>query len=528
MRWPALPTPPTVVQAWREWAAVGEAARRRGGGKLHGSGSRRRALHPSRSPRRRVCLVLVLGMLLFVSSLLHYTRRHRLRSEAERRERQRHRALRTDLQRLQAELAQRAAGPTAPTAPLRLALVRPFTSAQVELLERRTREWWQLEHAAPCAWCSAGAAADPPADWHAELIFYYSATREQHAATDAAVRRRLLAAAALHASGAAHRHGGGDRAPSCFDAVHFWVHTVDDARADCHPDASCLAFYALLSRLTPSVADRPRTVPRYSHLFWMEPDVVPIRPRWLDRSLYRLVQQAAAPEAAWLVGSVSHDPVGDYRDYHLNGNALYAVGQPAFVHDYVQQRVMRKYARTARVPFVDGCSGTSYGGFDVSLSRYLYDANMTRDEWAYVQRTLHRFRATEVVVNMGNGKRWRPWQLIGDADAAVALVHGKAANAVRDVWDPDDPGWPDAGQVETAPEMQDVQRFLEVLLQAMQTQPPSMSAASDDPLWKHLPACLSDNDLATLVRYGAFPPPALRAWIARQTRQERPLPPPFA
>lgn len=308
----------------------------------------------------------------------------------------------------------------------RLGIVRPFTTSQVDLLERRTRDWWRLAHAAPCQ--HARRKVDCVGDGTVELVFYYSATESAHVEHDSEFRERLLSAT---------RDLDWIGTGRCVESVHFWSHLIKNPKADVHPDATCLAFYELMSRCSSGGED---TKLPFTHVFLMEPDVVPIRPDWLGGSLSRLTYHAVLDDS-WIVGSISHDPVGDFRDYHINGNALFAVGDPAFVEGFLRDRVVPKYRRTARIPFADGCSGTSYGGFDVSFSRYLYDANMTRSEWAWIQRFLHRFRTTDVIVNMGNNQKWRPWSLLQDRGAHVALVHGKSANEVKNVWDPQDSGW---------------------------------------------------------------------------------------
>lgn len=339
---------------------------------------------------------------------------------------------------------------------IRLAVVRPFTDSQLELLVRRT-EQWQLPFYTPCrivngdnksdchgaarprrdAW-SASRESDhhhrhhhddgrrrrltPPPPPSFDLIFYYSATAEAHAANDAYFRHRLLSVPPSPPSSSA----------TCFRATRFLTHTLPHARADVHPDATCLAFYELFPRLSAL---------NYTHFLLLEPDVQPIRPRWLDVHIRRLLPSSASSSFAassaepWITGSVSHHR-DNFRDYHINGNALYALRDRAFTDEYLA-RVRRKYPRSARVPYADGCSGTAYGGFDVSLSQYLYDRRMTRDEWVYVQRVLHRFRVTDVLYNAAGHAHWRPWRVLR-WHPATALVHGKMMNEVDDVWDPAD------------------------------------------------------------------------------------------
>ena len=73
----------------------------------------------------------------------------------------------------------------------------------------------------------------------------------------------------------------------------------------------------------------------YTHVFWMEWDVTPVRPLWIDR----LVSLAAADDGCWMKGSpyvgrgmdeAATDPNNEPWLGHLNGNALYKLHDPDF------------------------------------------------------------------------------------------------------------------------------------------------------------------------------------------------------
>jgi hypothetical protein len=307
-----------------------------------------------------------------------------------------------------------------------LAIVRPFSTKHVDLLERRTQDWIQMPHAIPCLRSRDDEQNLMTAD--VDLIFVYSASESEHRAHDEGFRARLLGAAQPLLQNASQ--------VSCFRQIHFWGHVIDMRESDVHPDVTCDMFYSIMERL--AEINDTKYGP-YTHFMLMEPDVQPVQAGWLSEGIQDLAHIAAV-DGTWVIGSISHNPM-DYRDYHMNGNALYALKDKAFRVEYLRNRVQRRYRRNARVPFADGCSGTAYGGYDVSLTGYLYDLPMNRDEWRYVTQVFHRFRATDRILNMGNAPDWRPWRTDYGIGCRSMLVHGKSANNVRNIWDPAEQGW---------------------------------------------------------------------------------------
>lgn len=309
---------------------------------------------------------------------------------------------------------------------VRMAVVRPFSTKHISLLERRISDWTTLAHAAPCL--SGEIIKGTANDIVPDLVFVYSASRADHEAHGEEFRERLMRAA--------EPLSPRDGRPSCFRKILFWKHIIDRRLEDVHPDATCGMFYDLIERLAAANATDHEP---YTHFLLMEPDVQPLQAGWLSKGMLPLACMAAV-DGSWMVGSISRNPM-DYRDYHLNGNALYAVQDKAFRQEYLGDHVRRRYRRSARVPFAEGCSGTSFGGFDVSISGYLFDLPMSRDEWHYVATIYHRFRATDAILNMGNTHDWRPWSNELEISCRTMLVHGKSANRVRNLWDPTDAGW---------------------------------------------------------------------------------------
>jgi hypothetical protein len=340
------------------------------------------------------------------------------------------------------------------TSQLRLAVVRPFSTKHIGLLERRILDWTTIAHAVPCV--ADKDVGELVGGIVPDLVFVYSASKADHEAYGEEFRERVTRAAAPLSGPLAN--------PLCFRKIHFWNHVIDRLEEDVYPDATCGMFYELIERLASNnVTERGP----YTHFMLMEPDVQPLQAGWLSEGLLPLACMAAV-DGSWVIGSISHNSM-DYRDYHLNGNALYAVYDEAFRLEYLRKRVRGRYRRNARVPFADGCSGTSFGGFDVSLTGYLFDLPMSREEWQYVTTIYHRFRATDTILNMGNARDWRPWSVEHGVSCRTMLVHGKSANGVRNLWNPSDSGWavqiplPTTAASKTQTYLQ-ISRFLEGVL----------------------------------------------------------------
>ncbi|EME31772.1 uncharacterized protein Gasu_11460 [Galdieria sulphuraria] len=136
---------------------------------------------------------------------------------------------------------------------------------------------------------------------------------------------------------------------------------------DTHPEGTCIMFYQIF----------PTLENKYLYFQILEPDVTPFRYNfaWLQE----IVAMTQDHNDFWMKGSVSACPSGTaWIDYHINGNALYKLGDRGF--DAYLRRVKRRYIRKRNGRIVQGCSGTSYGGYDVSIFQYLYSSR-TFEEW---------------------------------------------------------------------------------------------------------------------------------------------------
>jgi len=133
---------------------------------------------------------------------------------------------------------------------------------------------------------------------------------------------------------------------------------------------------------------------RFGHYaFLMEADCVPVRAGWLEH----LQAMAAAPDRFWVAGSAyrGKDRLAKEIGRHINGNAIYACGDPAFrsfLHN-VWQPALRKIVR-GRNP---------RAAYDFVLD-YLQQGMRSDLEknaaWDFWRGHAHLFRYTDYIVNV--------------------------------------------------------------------------------------------------------------------------------
>lgn len=136
----------------------------------------------------------------------------------------------------------------------------------------------------------------------------------------------------------------------------------------------------------------------WGHALLMETDCVPLRPDWLGRINALL----AGDEAPWVLGSIyrGSDPLGPREKRHINGNAVYATGDPEF----------HKFVDTVWRPSLDRMvKDRPELAFDCVLEALYEQANALagdNDElWAALRSTSHRFRYTDAIINLASGRR---------------------------------------------------------------------------------------------------------------------------
>lgn len=157
-------------------------------------------------------------------------------------------------------------------------------------------------------------------------------------------------------------------------------------------------------------------------IFYMESDCAPLRQGWLDR----IRELAEGDHESWVIGSIYRgtEPISDRFFLHLNGNALYRVGDPEFM-EFVE-----KYWR----PWL-------YRTLDTTDKRLAYDCVLSHRfslarpaggnlPWREFQQVWHRFRATGVIQNISGAADLKADALetlrgVLQAEPQTCLVHGR-------------------------------------------------------------------------------------------------------
>jgi hypothetical protein len=139
----------------------------------------------------------------------------------------------------------------------------------------------------------------------------------------------------------------------------------------------------------------------YNVLVWMETDMVPVQPRWIER----LLEEASTPRGFWRKGPaqqprLAHAMVSTHH-YHMNTAGLYRLNQPCF-----NELMSRVTAEHPRQPL------------DVSTHLFLRDPR----HFHIWQAHAHRFLYTDLVQN-----RLDTWTLeaVRTLSPDTVFVHGK-------------------------------------------------------------------------------------------------------
>lgn len=164
------------------------------------------------------------------------------------------------------------------------------------------------------------------------------------------------------------------------------------------------------------------TVGRGRFIAQMETDCLPARAGWLDL----LRDLADRDRNSWVIGAQYRGfaPLRSGYRFHLNGNALYRVGDPAFgtfLEAVWRQRLLEAIPTSPAL------------AYDTWWSTVVNRANsqFRNEEWSDVQSFNHRFRPSDHLINLANEndsgeegeKRLR--LLLGESPT-VCLVHSRA------------------------------------------------------------------------------------------------------
>jgi hypothetical protein len=205
---------------------------------------------------------------------------------------------------------------------------------------------------------------------------------------------------------------------ACFAApTPTYVSAKLAADEDAYPTGPCLQHWRAFDFLQ-------RRGEKFDHWFQFEPDVTPIRRGW-GTELARLALANQNCSEWWQLGSLAlgDDIVGEFvvrgmrvPDFHLNGNALYCLKSNEY--DDYRRRVRETFAPA-------GCFARTdrglFGGFDTASYIYRADPRMFHAARFYA----HRFRASEYVLNYGDGASEAFIAAVVERHPRSFLVHSK-------------------------------------------------------------------------------------------------------
>jgi hypothetical protein len=142
----------------------------------------------------------------------------------------------------------------------------------------------------------------------------------------------------------------------CFNDVKFLNADLQDSE-DTYPESASRMFFKLfkLGRMT-----------EYNSFFYMEADVLPCKSGWIDS----LLDEFSIHGKFWMRGSIirgSDELTGNSLfARHINGNALYAIGDPkfrSFITDVIEPNFWKN-------------PDSYFGGYDVALYMIRLDRSM--------------------------------------------------------------------------------------------------------------------------------------------------------
>jgi hypothetical protein len=191
------------------------------------------------------------------------------------------------------------------------------------------------------------------------------------------------------------------------------------AEEDGYPHGISLQWYKLM------LHDFPNAFPKdYEYFFWMEHDVIPIRPLWLDK----LRAEVNQPQEFFLKGSifrgdkslVKYIEQGNLLNPwlpHINGNAFYRVGD-----SYWRSIIQR--AKQWNPPSKD-----NWAPWDTNLWVFMHDYR----HFPEFQHYAHKIQYTELIQNLGEDASTTEEQRIIRTCPGTYLIHGNKLSAGRRV-----------------------------------------------------------------------------------------------
>lgn len=190
----------------------------------------------------------------------------------------------------------------------------------------------------------------------------------------------------------------------CFASLQFLNAGLSEAE-DVYPLAAARMFFRLF---------KSKRLLSYKTMFYMEPDNLPCRTGWLTA----LDRESRVPGGFWVRGSILRDGVEDTGRYsyasHINGNALYAIGNKEF-RAFLSKVETSFWARP----------NDFLGGYDVALHTLRSDRSFMT--WIEYTESVHLFQYTQLVQNLfrtqGNASE------ICQRYPSTYFIHGREVSA---------------------------------------------------------------------------------------------------
>ena len=249
-------------------------------------------------------------------------------------------------------------------------------------------------------WAALGPACDLSQPSNVSLRFYHSQSQQQYEAQHVPYIESLLSQRP-----AVMRH-----VVPCFSSIQT-VFASLTAAEDGFPSGPSWMFFRLFLSYSESL------MAGFTHVYWMEWDVTPVRPYWLDR-----LQQLTHGEEFWMRGARYRGPAFDETVKepsswswvgHLNGNALYKL------HDTEFEQFLR--LTVEREP-----PGHYWKPFDVSMWRVLCDFPYS---WHLYQSYADRFQTTAVMHHLGFTITADDTARLVSSEPRLYFLHGNASSA---------------------------------------------------------------------------------------------------
>ena len=272
----------------------------------------------------------------------------------------------------------------------RLAIVIPFTMKDWPLLKTRIASWNDVGSA-----CSRQLFGDSKRI-EIDLVFWYNLNLD----SNPILSRDLASTVPQYLA----------TMKECFIQIKFLSANLT-YEEDTYPGGVSMMWYKLF------LDDLPEFTGKYDYFFWMEHDVKPLRPLWMDK-LYHEISTAEF----FIKGSIFRgtaldtniiDPQKRLWAPHINGNALYRLGNQAF-------NALVKQAKSRFPPEI------GWHSFDIAIWQVWTDFS---SNWKQYQSHAHMIIYSDFIQNWGIDLRDDMVEGIQLASPNTFFIHGGQSSA---------------------------------------------------------------------------------------------------